>query len=135
MNADSYIKGRLAAFCIEEAQQSEDNMVAVAHVLRNRVDGGWEGGDWMRMLDGAEKLRGSSRYRATGVDIQAVMIQRFLRQVDDIYDGSSTDELTNGALYYCELHNITNAWFLDSIVRDPESHPRLAQVGLTTFFG
>ena len=137
MNADNYIKGRLATFCIEECSKTGnvDNMLAVAFVLRNRVDAGWHGGDWLSVIEDAPKQRGNFPPPLVGLSLRDYHIKEFLRQIDDVYTGEAEDELTQGALYYAVLHTLTDEWFISNIVRNPNSHPRIAQVHLTSFFG
>jgi len=38
------------------------------------------------------------------------------------------------AMYWCHLNEITNDWFLQNIVRRPDLHSRIAQVGQLVFF-
>jgi hypothetical protein len=137
MNADTYIKGQIAAYCIREGfdQGGVDNMLAIAFVLRNRVAAGWFGGDWMAVLETADNCRGTEKSLARGLNLREGSIKQFLQQVDDIYSGAAADELTEGALFYAELHHITRPEFVEDIVRNPESHPRVATVGLVAFFG
>jgi hypothetical protein len=137
VNADTYIKGQLAAFCIEERWQNGDvmDMTAIAFVIRNRVNAGWHGGDWVRVLERSAELRGTVAAKPRGLDLQLYSIRKFLGAIDDIYDGSAEDDLTNEAFYYCELHQLTNLWLRDKIVRDPTNHPRVATVGTTALFG
>jgi hypothetical protein len=136
MNADTFIKARLADFSIREAAHSGgiDNMVGVAHVLRNRVNAGWHGGDWMRVLETAAALRGTEPPELPSLNLRDTTIKMFLQRVDGIYDDSEEDS-TNGALYYADLHNITIPSFIAQIARNPQSHPRVYSAGLTTFFG
>lgn len=137
MSGDTYIKGKIAAFCVDEAFEAggADNMLAVAFVLRNRVAAGWHGGDWMKVLEHADTVRGNEKTFARDVDLRDGSIKAFLQQIDDIYSGAAEDELTAGALYYAELHKVADQGFLENVVRKPSSHPRVATVGLTAFFG
>jgi hypothetical protein len=137
MNADTFIKAKLADFCIEERWMQGDavDMESIAFVIRNRVQAGWAGGDWVRVLEKSIDLRGNVPARVAGLDLQRQDIRDFLSAIDSIYDGSAEDGSTNGALYYCNLHNLTNLWLRDNIVRDHQNHPRVATVGTTAFFG
>lgn len=136
MNADTFIKGQIANFCIHEAIDAggSDNVAAIAFVLRNRVDAGWHGGDWMHILETAPGMRGTEPPPLEHLNLRDSTVKLFLQRIDDIYHGTEDDE-THGAVFYGQLHNITNPWFLANIARDPANHPRLANIGLTTFFG
>jgi hypothetical protein len=136
LNADTFIKGKLADFCLREGIVSggSDKMLAVAHVLRNRVDAGWYGGDWLLVLQAAEL----SRYTPFPETCRVMTLREahakvFLPQVDDVYHGSAEDE-TNGALYYADLHDVTSEYFKETIAQDRKNHPLVATIGLTSFF-
>lgn len=58
---------------------------------------------------------------------------RLLHEVEVIFDGSGKD-LTNGALYFCDLRKVETEWFRDKILRYPEIHARVADFNSLTFF-
>lgn len=43
-------------------------------------------------------------------------------------------DVTNGALYYANLAEVTSGWFKENIVDDPTHHPQVAVIGKQTFF-
>jgi hypothetical protein len=135
MTPEQYIKAQLAAFAHREAAHhgGSDNMLAVAFVIRNRQRAGWEGGNWMRILDSAPAFCGTV-YPPSSPDLRDLTFKMFLTQVEDIYSGMMPDKFTRGALFYCELNQCRNEWFADNILRDPTSHPRVATVGNVSFF-
>ena len=55
MTFENYIKARLLDFIVAEAFDAE-SMLAVAQVLANRVNAGWQGGDWERVIRTAPEL-------------------------------------------------------------------------------
>ena len=59
MTLDMYTRAMMARFAISEGQRhgGVNNMIAVLHVLRNRVMAGW--GDWQEVVDTAEVRRGT----------------------------------------------------------------------------
>src|SRR5258707_11113026 len=62
--------------------------------------------------------------------------QRILQLVDGVYDNSMADSLTSGALYYADLNSKAynhGGWFDRNIVNSA-AHPRVAQIGTTTYF-
>lgn len=136
MNADNYIKAKLLDFCIEEKWRSGDevDMIAIAHVIRNRVKAGWHGGDWIKVLEVSIELRPIERPRVRGLSLQEWTVRAFMKDIDDLYSGAMED-ITNGALYYAELHTVTNPRIRDVVLTDSRNHPRLATIGLTAFFG
>lgn len=137
MNADSFIKARLADYVLDECWKQGDveEMSAIALVVRNRVEAGWHGGDWLAVLEDAPARRYRDFPRARALDLREWSVKQFFGRVDDIYSGDFADEHTAGALYYGQMHAITNPWFLDNIARNSTNHPRIAQIGLLSFLG
>jgi hypothetical protein len=140
MTFESYIKARLMDCVFSEAFSSGgvEPMLAVAQVIKNRVDAGWQGGDWLRIIEHVPDSRGTEP-PAAHIDPQDPNFRELMRKIDDVYYGTADDANVNNesgkALYYAELHNINREWFADHILKDGESHPRLASVGQLTFFG
>jgi hypothetical protein len=134
---ENYIKAMLVHFAVGEAyhEGSSISVLAIAQVLKNRVDAGW--GDWMHVIETAPNYAGTVRERPK-VDPQDVMFRKILLGIDDIYYGIADDGDVNNdefrSLYYAELHNINRAWFLENVLNDLESHPRVAKVGQIDFF-
>jgi hypothetical protein len=141
MNYESYIKARLVDFALTEAYASGgvEPMLAVAQVIANRVNAGWQGGDWLRVIHGAGEYRGTLQPVNQIIDPREGNFRELLRRIDDVYHGIADDGNVNNesgkSLYYAELHNINREWFLEHIARDTEAHPRIATVGQMTFFG
>ena len=141
MTYENYIKARLVDFIAGEAFNSGgvEAMLAVAQVLANRVNAGWQGGDWLRVIHNAGDYRGTVQpSNGLEIDPRDGNFRELLRRVDDVYHGTADDTSVNNdsgkSLYYAELHNINREWFTDHILNDLESHPRLASVGQITFF-
>jgi hypothetical protein len=140
MTFESYIKARLLNYVFLEAFASggTEPMLAVAQVLKNRVDAGWNGGDWLRVLDDAPQKRGTEPPFGH-IDPHDPNFRALMSRIDDVYYGTADDSNVNNgsgkAMYYAELHNLNRPWFQDHILDDLESHPRLASVGQLTFFG
>lgn len=129
-------------FVIEEAYANGgvEPMLAVAQVIANRVKAGWQGGDWLRVIDTAPEYRGTlPGQNFTRVDPRDGNFRELMRRIDDVYYGTADDSNVNtqkgNSLYYAELHNLNRDWFSDHILQDTDSHPRLAKVGQLTFFG
>lgn len=143
MTYESYIKARLMDFVLGEAYSSGgvEAMLAVAQVVKNRVDAGWQGGDWIRVLDSAPDYRGTVQPSPGRIDPHDGTFRELMRRIDDVYYGTADDSNVNNdsgkSLYYAELHNLNRDpdWFEMQILSDLDSHPRLASVGQLTFFG
>jgi hypothetical protein len=140
---ESYIKGKLVDFIVGEAYHhgGSDTMLAVAQVLANRVAAGWNGSDWLRVIENAHAFRGTvwpAEDRPTP-NVKDGGFRELLRRIDDVYYGTADASSVNNeqgqkALYYAELHNLNRAWFQENILNDLDSHPRIATVGQMTFF-
>lgn len=148
MTVDSFVKSQLALQCWRNAPAGKafSSLQCLAFIVRNRVKAGWMGGDWMAVIanDPAYSAYGANghHYAAGGnpavlesfPDLRDDVFQRFLWEVDRIYDGSRGDPMTEGALWWAELDKITRPWFLEHIARLPEQHPRVAQVASLTLW-
>lgn len=142
MTYESYIKARLIDLIVQEAFNSGgvEPMLAVAQVLANRVNAGWQGGDWLRVIHTAPEYFGTVQpSNGLLIDPRDGNFRELMRRVDDVYHGTADDANVNNdsgkSLYYAELHNINRDWFTEHILSDLESHPRIATVGQLTFFG
>lgn len=136
MNADTYIKGQLAAFCIHEAARhgGVENMVAVANVMRNRVMHGWYGGDWMETIEKAIDHTGCIYLDEKKTRLRDTNVRIFLQRIDDIYSGAEEDN-TEGALFYAELAKVNRYWFTKNVSSRMHDHPMIATIGPVSFFG
>lgn len=139
MTFENYVKARLMTYAIEEAAHlgGTMNMLAVAQVIANRVKAGWNGGDWLAVLDNASA---SSAYKdephmrgGIRLNPRDTAFRQLLQKIDDVYHGIAVDD-TEGALYFAELNRIDRPWFLNNISRNQLEHPRVATVGMVSFF-
>ncbi len=140
MTYENYIKGQLVRFCVNEAyhEGSASTVLAIAQVLKNRVDAGWHGGEWLKVIESAPEYVGTVQKCNPTIDPRDVLFRKILLGIDDIYYGIADDGDVNNddykSLYYAELHNVTRAWFKENVLNDLESHPRIARVGQFDFF-
>lgn len=151
MTPEYFIKGQVAEFAWREGSHlgGVDNMLALAFVIRNRVQAGWHGGSWLRVIEHAHESgayemcfceAGCARCVSTKQpDITDTNFRVLLSHIDDIYSGLMPDRFAHSAkgepaLFYAELNHISREWFRENICRRPEEHERIAQVGLVSFF-
>lgn len=138
MTYENYIKAQLVRFAVDEAyhEGAASVVLAVAQVLKNRVDAGW--GDWLEVIESAPNYVGTIRSVLPKFDPRDVLFRKILLSIDDIYYGIADDGDVNfgeqKSLYYAELHSINREWFMDNILSDLENHPRIAKVGQLDFF-
>ena len=139
MNADVYIAGRLAEYAMQQGARHGGlaNMLLAAHVIRNRVEAGWHGGDWLRVLDAAPEAAGND-YAADPwpVDVQSFVTKKLLEKIDGVYGGEEPDVYSGGeALYFADLASPSlRPWFVERIARQPELHERIGSVGPVSLF-
>lgn len=148
-----YIKNKICELAYFDGyEQGINGVTAVAHVFRNRIQAGWYGGDWIQLLSA---LQGKDRsfsanlapYPTKLPDPRERTFQAILQDIDGIFSGYALDRVTcvprsesilavapPAVLYYARLDQIDNPEFLENIVRRPDVHSRLAQVGLLYFF-
>jgi hypothetical protein len=141
---ENYIKAKLADLAVEDGYRygGTDCALAVAQVIANRVEAGWQGGDWRKVILDAPSKRGTNYKEPFEYDTRETAFRQIITQIDDVYhriaDASGVnleDESgTTPSLYYCVLHNVTSEWFKESVLGDLKNHPRLAVVGQLTFF-
>jgi hypothetical protein len=140
MTYENYIKAQLVHFAANEAYHdgAASTVLAIAQVLKNRVDAGWHGGDWKKVIETAPDYVGTVQKNSPTIDPRDVLFRKILLGVDDVYYGIADDGDVNNddykSLYYAELHNVNREWFKDNVLSDLESHPRIAKVGQFDFF-
>ncbi len=115
-------------------------MLGVQFVVRNRVKAGWSGGDWGKVIESHNQFSSISVLGDAMTiwypDVRDPNFQRVLQEVDGIYDGTTADTLTNGALYYADMASPAynkGGWFDRNVAQSPD-HPRVAVIGSTTYF-
>jgi len=140
MTYENYIKAQLVRFSVDEAyhEGSVEPVLAVAQVIKNRVDAGWWGGDWLKVIETAYEYVGTLR-SSPSFHPRDPTFRRVLQSIDDIYYGIADDSNVNNdqqqkSLYYAELHNINRPWFQKNILGDLDNHPMIAKVGQLNFF-
>jgi hypothetical protein len=133
MTIDTFIRGQMARFAIEEGARHGGvmNMLAVAHVLRNRVFAGW--GDWGEVIQRAPEKR-AVIYPPYMVNLRSSNVRVLLNRIDDVYTRADMEDLTGGALFYFEPGYPLADWFQREVIDKSEDHPRSAHVGPVWFF-
>lgn len=133
MTIETYTRAQMARFAIEEGARhgGVNNMLAIAHVLRNRVFAGW--GDWLEVVTRAGEKR-ANLYVPDMPDMRTNNIRVLLNRIDEIYTRGDLNDLTGGALFYVEPDKPLAEWFKAEVLDRPEDHPRCAHVGPVWFF-
>lgn len=133
VNLETYTRAQMARFAIEEGARHGgiNNMLAICHVLRNRVFAGW--GDWVDVtLRAAEKR--ATIYPSELPNLKTNNVRVLLSRIDEIYAKTDMIDLTGGALFYMDQNYPVEDWFMKEIVDKPEEHKRVAHIGPVWFF-
>jgi hypothetical protein len=112
-------------------------MLSVVFVFRTRAKLGWYHGTIYNNVVARNQVSSMTVVGDQNTDeypdIRDPNFQTLLFKIEDIYN-DCPDNLTNGACFYANLSIATSPWFQTNIVDDPVNHPRVAQLGRTTFF-
>lgn len=109
----------------------------VMNVIANRTRCGW--GSWLDVIERIPSYMAESELPPLKFpSVWEPNFVKLLHAVDAAYDGSLQD-LSKGALYWCDLNNIGRDWFLQKIVRAKKedgnpAHPQVANMNSLTFF-
>jgi hypothetical protein len=130
---ETYTRAMMVRIAVEEGQRhgGVNNMLAILHVLRNRVMAGW--GDWQEVAETAESRRGNI-YPPTKPNMRSNDVRVVLNRVDEIYTRADTTDLVGGALFYVDQNFPIEEWFTREIIGHPDEHKRVAHIGPVWFF-
>jgi len=133
MNLETYTRAQMARFAIEEGARHGglNNMLAIVHVLRNRVFAGW--GDWVDVVERAPEKR-ATIYPLEKFSVKSNNVRLLLSRIDDIYARTDQVDLTGGALFYVDQNMPMENWFEREVIGNPEEHRRTAHIGPVWFF-
>ena len=137
-----YIKSQLCLVAWrEERSNGLSGQLGVMFVIRNRVHAGWFEGDWAKNITGHNQFSSMSVKGDAGTvsypDVRDPLFLELLQQVDGVYDNTTNDSITGGALYYADMGSPgyqKGGWFARVIAADSKNHPIVAKVGSTTYF-
>lgn len=165
MDTRSFVIGQLALLAWREGNRlspgCEDAMLAIAFIIRNRVKGGWQNSDWLRVLEAipvhaAEPPEAMFTFQMP--DPWHPLWKRLLVACGEVYDGTMPDGLTRtpdrfamaqaapggdtarvnqqrAAFFYANMQQPVREWFTRNIVELHDAHPRIGTVGNLTLFG
>lgn len=139
MNFAQFERAQVAKFAYREARStgSIHCIKAVCYVLRNRVRAGWGDGTWLHVMENNVKVEGHLLDGWAELDAQDRLLQLIVRDIDDIYQGIASDDtatVVQDALYWHFIDKPVRPWFVQNILRDPQNHPRIGQVGPIALF-
>lgn len=135
LRQDDMIKGQLILYAWRYAKEYGGTKPAqmIMCAIANRVKCGQ--GSWLEVIERIPKY--AAEFEMPNRDnfplIWDQTLVRLLHEVEAIYDGSGKD-ITDGALYWCDLRRIETDWFRNTILANPTQHPRVANMVSLTFF-
>jgi hypothetical protein len=103
----------------------------VMSALANRVKCGQ--GSWLEVIERIPKYAAEYKQPDGFPSIWDQTLVRLLHEVESIYDNSGKD-ITDGALFWCDLRRVETDWFRNTILANQTQHPRVADFGSLTFF-
>lgn len=129
----TFVKGQLVLYSWRYAHEYGGPKPAqmVMSALANRVKCGQ--GSWLEVIDRIPKYSAEHRQPEGFPSIWDQTLVRLLHEVEAVYDSSGKD-LTDGALFWCDLRRVETEWFRNTILGNPMQHPRVADFGSLTFF-
>jgi hypothetical protein len=129
---ESVVKAELSLYAwrVGKVYGGHQAMLAVAHCIANRHKRGW--GPWLAIIESIPKHSATLESPSGMPSAWDRDFLRLLSEIDPIVDQTARDT-TNGALFFGDLNNITNPWFLENIARSPE-HQRVGDCAGTLVF-
>lgn len=149
MTLSDFQRAQLVAFAAREAGPSGslEQMKGICYCIRNRVRAGWEGGSWLSVIENAYRHAAHIGDSLMPLDPDSRDLQRLLREIDDIYFGSSFEtsidegmdlegslnEQDHEKKFWCFLNRPVRPWFQENILNDKKNHRSRTQMGLLMF--
>jgi hypothetical protein len=147
MNFAAFERAQVAAFAYRVARRSGsiDCLRAVCFIVRNRVKSGWCAGaqcPWLAVMNKADEVAASAVEDAQ-LDENDRLLQLMVSKVDDIYSTNESfdDQVSRvcesrktgsdwkPVLYYSFVDRPPRPWFAENIIRKPEEHPQVGNMG------
>lgn len=145
MLASDYVVFCLASLAWDEYLRNPEDlflgMTSTMLLIRNRVLAGWEGQNWIKLIQDFDKYSAEpvkERVLRFGDPVRDDRFRRCLAIANNVYEGREKD-IIFGATRACRLNSCSEE-FANKIIRpqDPVTglpvHPRVAQVGRQSFF-
>lgn len=140
MNLTELQRGALVLYAAREAGEhaSVEQMRAIVHILRNRVQGGWYENYLQAVEDAVHQA--ANEPRATALRLEDRRLQILCREIDDVLYGHADDEISRMCarqdkvhgplLYWSFLDRAMRISFKETIVRKPEEHFQRGVLGM-----
>lgn len=104
----------------------------VMHCIMNRVHAGW--GSLTEVLDRLPYFAATEVMPVVAFpNMWNPGFVKLLHEVDGVFN-KSVQDMTKGALYWCDLRRVERQWFKDNILGNQAVHPRVADCNSLVFF-
>ncbi len=141
MTLNDLQRAAMVLFAAREAGPSAcvEQMRAICHVARNRVQAGW--GDWFELIENAGEFAGNApgTMAAAKLDINDRRLQQLTREIDGIFYGDQEDDVSRMCarqdkergplLYWVFVDRPVRPWFSETIACQPEEHRQRGILG------
>jgi hypothetical protein len=136
---EQFQRARLVSFAYQEAARtgSLPAMKAVCYVIKNRVRAGWNDGNWLSVIEDADRTAGNDPEPYLPIAGNDRNFQNLMRDVEDIYYAVIEDDVSRvvgSSLFFQSIDRPSRQWFVDNIVGNPASHRRVTHIGSLVFF-
>jgi hypothetical protein len=141
MTLNDLQRAALVLFAAREAGPggSLDQMMAVCHVIRNRMAAGWAD-NCLEVIADAELSRGNAEGAGRRMEVKDRALGMLARDIDEIFYGHADDEVARicgrqdkergPLLYWYFIDRPVTEWFVTNIIRKPEEHRHRGILGL-----
>ena len=129
---ESLVKAELALLSWRHGKDygGHAGSVAIDHVIGNRFRKGF--GPWLECIANVPKHSATLDAPTGWPNAWDRNFLRILTEMDGVVENTSKDPTNNG-LFWADLNNITNEWFLEKIARSPE-YVRCADMNTLVFW-
>jgi hypothetical protein len=126
LRPDDFLKGQLVLQGWRYGQEYGGHLgpCLIMSCLANRQRLGW--GSWLDIIDNIPKYSAELIQPIGTPSVWEPNFTRLLQEVDAIYDG--TKDYAKGGVYWADSRRITNHWFVDKIIGNPDQHPRIGDM-------
>jgi len=133
LRQDDFQKGQLVLYAWQYSHEygGPKPAIMVMNAIMNRVKVGQ--GSLLEVLSRIPKYAAEYKQPDGFPSIWDQTLVRLLHEVESVFDNSGKD-ITDGALFWCDLRRVETEWFRNTILGNPTQHPRVADFNSLTFF-
>lgn len=132
LRQDDYQKAQLVTIGWRYGQEYGGHLAAciVMSCIMNRVRLGW--GSLLEVLDRLPNHAATANLPTGTPQIWEPNFVRLLHEVEAIYDSSM--DYSKGGLYWCDTRDVSTPFFIEKILGDSATHPRICEMNTLAVF-